>query len=84
MGPGIAIQQAFEPAVFRMRTFGITIRYCFDHKTYEHPADFLVDFLVSIEDRSPELATAMKVWPQAPTPIKRAIGAMVSTADDKH
>jgi hypothetical protein len=42
----------------------------------------LADFLVSIEQRSPELASAMKAWPQTPVTIQRAIGAMMNAADD--
>jgi len=58
------------------------IRKSFDSKTYEHPADFLVDFLVCLEQAYPDLAYAMRVWRDIPEPIRQGILAMVRTIDD--
>jgi hypothetical protein len=50
--------------------------------SYEHPADFLADFLVFADQSLPELAAVMKAWPNTPKPIRKAIAAMISTIDD--
>jgi hypothetical protein len=57
------------------------IRKCFDRKTYEHPADFLVDFLVSLDRHHPEVTQLMLAWGHLPAAIRQGILAMVRTVD---
>ena len=58
------------------------LRKCFDSNIYEHPADFLVDFLVSLGRHHPELAQLMLAWGHLPAAIRQGILALVRTVEE--